>query len=73
MNKLNTRQIINIVLIILLLVFTAQNLDGARVDFLMFAFELPLVILIAIVFFVGFYTAKVFSKNNVDRNENTNI
>lgn len=58
MNKLNTRQIINIVLIILLLVFTGQNLDGARVDFLMFAFELPLVILIALVFFAGFKKRK---------------
>jgi uncharacterized integral membrane protein len=58
MNKLNTRQIINIVLIILLLVFTEQNLDGARVDFLMFAFELPLVILIALVFFAGFIQRK---------------
>lgn len=66
MKNISTRQIIDVVLIILLLVFIAQNLDSAKVNFLFFGFELPLVILIAIVFFVGFYTAKVFNKPKKD-------
>ena len=62
MKSINTRQIIDIVLILLLLIFSGQNLESVKVKILMFGFELPLVILIGSVFFIGFYTAKSFSK-----------
>ncbi len=63
MKKINRSQIIDISLLILLLVFIGQNLESVKVKILMFGINLPLVILIAIVFFIGNYTAKVFSKS----------
>ena len=68
MKNISTRQIIDIVLILLLLIFIGQNLESVKVKILMFGFELPLVILIAAVFFIGFYTAKSFGKKNKDEN-----
>lgn len=62
MKKLTTNQIINILLIVILLLFIGQNLDMVKVKFLFFGFELPLFILIAIVFLIGYYTAIVFRK-----------
>ena len=62
MKNISTRQIIDIVLLILLLIFIGQNLESIKVKFIVFGFEMPLVILIAIVFFIGYYTAKVFNK-----------
>ena len=63
MKNISTRQIIDIVLLILLLIFIGQNLESVKVKFIVFGFEMPLVILIAIVFFIGYYTAKAFNKN----------
>ena len=62
MKNISFRQIIDIVLIVLLLIFVGQNLESVKVKFLFFGFELPLVILITSVFFIGFYTAKTFRK-----------
>lgn len=64
MKGVNPRLIINIILLIILLIFTGQNLAGVRVKFLFFSIELPLVILIAAVFFIGFFTAKAFDKSS---------
>lgn len=61
--NISTRQIVDIVLIVILLIFIGQNLESVKVKFIVFGFELPLVILIAIVFFIGFFTAKAFNKN----------
>ena len=58
MKNITPRQIVDIVLIALLLVFIGQNLESVKVKFLFFGFELPLFILILIVFFIGYYTAK---------------
>lgn len=60
--NLTPGMIINIVLIAILLIFVGQNLQDTRVKFLVFGFELPLIIIIAISFILGFFTAKVFSK-----------
>lgn len=62
MKNISTKQVIDIVLIILLLIFIGQNLESVRVRFLFIGFNLPLVILITLVFFIGFYTAKAFEK-----------
>ncbi|PXW12921.1 MULTISPECIES: LapA family protein [Chryseobacterium] len=62
MKNISIRQVIDIALLILLLVFIGQNLENVKVKFTVFSFELPLVILIAIVFFIGFYTAKSFNR-----------
>lgn len=62
MKNLSTKQIINIVLIILMLIFAAQNIGSVRLRFLFFGFDLPLIILIAFVFLIGYVTAKLFRK-----------
>lgn len=58
----------DLLLIVLLIVFVAQNLENVKVRFLFFGFELPLIVIIAITFFIGFFTSKVFStkKKNED-------
>jgi len=63
MKNISTRHIIDILLLLILLVFIGQNLESVNVKFLLFGFELPLIILITIVFIIGFYTAKAFNKN----------
>lgn len=71
--NLTPRQIIDIVLLVILLVFIGQNIESARVKFLFFKFEIPLIILIFIVFFLGFYTSRVFAgrKKTVEDEEDT--
>lgn len=66
MKNLSNNQIFNIVLIIILLLFIGQNLEMVKVRFLFFGFELPLFILIAIVFFIGYYTAIAFRKRKLE-------
>jgi uncharacterized integral membrane protein len=86
MKKLTTKQIIDIVLILLLLIFAAQNVAPVKLKFLFFGFDLPLIILIAFTYFIGFYTAKLFKtkkdvieeakskekQDSVNTNENVN-
>lgn len=62
MKKLTTKQIIDIILIIVLLIFAGQNVAPVHLKFLVFGFELPLIILIAFVFFIGYLTALLFRK-----------
>jgi uncharacterized integral membrane protein len=68
--NLTARQIINIVLLIILLIFIGQNIESARVKFLFFKFEIPLIILVFIVFFLGFYTSRVFVVTKKKKKEN---
>lgn len=56
------KQVVDLLLIALLIVFVAQNVESEKVKFLFFGFELPLIVIIAITFFIGFFTSKVFSK-----------
>lgn len=69
MKKITFKQIIYIILIILLLIFTFQNLRNVLVNLLVFKFELPLVILIVIVFFIGYFTAKVLQNMKKENKE----
>jgi uncharacterized integral membrane protein len=62
MNSRNLKKGINISMLILLLVFVLQNLEATKVKFLFFGFELPLIVLIFIVFFMGYFTAVSFRK-----------
>lgn len=62
MKKLSVKQIIDIVLIVLMLVFAAQNVASVHLKFLFFGFDLPLIILIAFVFFIGYLTALLFRR-----------
>ncbi|ROI10250.1 hypothetical protein EGH90_03290 [Kaistella haifensis] len=64
MKNLTTRQIVDILLIALLIVFIAQNLDTVMVKFLSFGFQLPIIVLIIAVFALGYYTANVLRKRN---------
>ncbi|HDR52576.1 MAG TPA: LapA family protein [Mariniphaga anaerophila] len=65
--NLTPKQVLNIFLIIVLLIFISQNLEMVRVKFLFFKFELPIIILIGLVFFIGFFTAHVFNQNKQKR------
>jgi uncharacterized integral membrane protein len=60
MKKLTTKQIIDIILIIVLLIFAGQNVASVHLKFLVVGFDLPLIILIAFVFFIGYLTALLF-------------
>lgn len=60
--KINFRQIFNILIIIIMLIFALQNLETIRVSLLFFSFEMPLFILIIAVFAIGFFTNKLFKK-----------
>lgn len=62
MQKLSTKQYITIVLIILMLIFVAQNVESIRVRFLFFGFESPLIVLLASVFFIGYLVAILLRK-----------
>ncbi|NSW94412.1 MAG: DUF1049 domain-containing protein [Bacteroidales bacterium] len=62
--NLTPGMIIDIILIAIMLIFIGQNLQAARVRFLVFGFNLPLIIIIAISFIIGYFTAKAFSKKN---------
>lgn len=64
MKNLTTRQIVDILLIALLIVFIAQNLDTVMVKFLSFGFQMPIIVLIIAVFALGYYTANVLRKRN---------
>lgn len=62
MNLQNIKKGVNITVLLLLLIFVLQNLETTKVKFLFFGFELPLIVLIFIVFFTGFFTAISFRK-----------
>jgi len=68
--NLTPKQVLNILLIIALLIFISQNLEMVRVKFLFFRFELPIIILIGLVFFIGFFTAHVFNQNKQKKETN---
>ncbi len=59
LRNLTIQQILNAVLIGLVILFIAQNLHSVKVRFLMFGFELPMVVLVLGLFFLGFFTAKI--------------
>jgi uncharacterized integral membrane protein len=63
MNSKSIRKAINISMLILLLIFVLQNLETTKVKFLIFGFELPLIVLIFIVFLTGYFTAISFRKD----------
>jgi len=66
-NNITFRQVINILLIVLLLIFVAQNLEQIKVSFLFFGFSMPLVILIAVVFLIG-YLSGVWTRKPPKKN-----
>ncbi len=58
--NMTPKQVINIILLLLLLIFIVQNVEAVRVKFLFTGFDLPLIIIIVISFFIGFLTSKAF-------------
>ncbi len=61
MKSITTERILNGILLVALLIFIFQNLESTHVTFLVFSFELPLVILIVLVFGAGYLTPRVWS------------
>jgi uncharacterized integral membrane protein len=64
--NLKSKQVLDIVLLIVMIVFVIQNLEMVKVKFLFFGFEMPLIIIIVVAFLIGFLTSKAFPKK---RNE----
>lgn len=62
MKNLSARDILNIILLLLTVVFIAQNWVITKVKFLMFGFEAPLVWLLVIVFLIGYLTGRGFKR-----------
>ena len=74
MKKLTARQIIDVILIVILLIFAGQNVASVHLKFLVFGFDLPLIILIAFVSFIGYLTAMLFrrpDKQQIKGNKNS--
>lgn len=59
---MTAKQVVDILLLALLIIFVVQNVESVKVQFLFFSFELPLIVIIAITFFIGFFTSRTFSK-----------
>jgi uncharacterized integral membrane protein len=64
LKKLTTKQIINIILIILLVIFIMLNLEAVKVSLIFISFDMPLVVLITFVFFIGYFVGKTFTKKD---------
>lgn len=60
LKNISFSQVISIIFIILALIFITQNLSNTPINFLVWRFEIPLFIVIASSFFIGFFTAIVF-------------
>ena len=50
MKKIDFKQVFNLILIGLLIVFVVQNMDDVPVRYMKWTFDIPLIILIVIVF-----------------------
>ena len=59
--EITTKQAINIILLVILIIFIGQNVENVRVKFLFFGFEIPLIIIIVVAFVLGFFTSTAFS------------
>lgn len=73
MNKLTTKQIVNISAIVLLLIFSAQNIEKVKIKLFFWGIDISLIILIAFVFLIGLVTGHLFwgpkKANNTLENE----
>lgn len=48
------------IFILLLLIITAQNIAPVDLNFFTYQFQLPLIVLLGFVFFLGFFSAIIF-------------
>lgn len=60
--RITFRQVFDILLLVVLLIFIIQNLVSTEVKFLFFKFTMPLIVIIIVVFLIGFFTHRTFSK-----------
>lgn len=66
LKNISLSQVISIILIIIALVFIAQNFQGVYITLIVYKFEVPLFILLAITFVIGFFTAIAFGGDKPD-------
>ena len=74
MQKFSLRNIswkmwLGLVLILLVLIFITQNLNIVHVNFLAWQLDIPLFILMVIVFVIGFYTAMITGTDKEKKSE----
>ena len=65
LKNISLSQIISIILIILALLFITQNFQNTEITIVIWRFQVPLFVLLAVTFMIGFYTAVVFGKDRV--------
>lgn len=66
-----TKKIINIILIIILIIFVMLNLETTKVSLIFITVDMPLVILISFVFFIGYFVGKTFTPRKCNENKKT--
>lgn len=64
LKNISISQAISIVLIVLALIFMAQNFGNVPIHIILWKFEIPLFILLVITGMIGFFTAVAFGKAN---------
>lgn len=58
--NVTARQVFDILLLAILVVFIVQNLVTTEVKFLFFKFSMPLIVIIILVFLIGALTSRAF-------------
>lgn len=62
MGRLSAKQYLYLFVILLVLIITAQNIAPVQLNFFNYQFQLPLIVLLGFVFFLGFFSAIIFVK-----------
>lgn len=66
LKNISFSQILGIIALVLLITFVMQNLSNVSVKFIRWTFDIPIFLLIIIVFFVGFYTS-IFTGSGLEK------
>ncbi|MFO7615829.1 MAG: hypothetical protein R6V75_01105 [Bacteroidales bacterium] len=61
-SSITFRQVVDILLLVIFLVFILQNLTTVKVRFFVFGLETPLIVILILVFLIGFFTSRAFSR-----------
>lgn len=65
LKNITVMQVISVILIIFALVFIYQNFGEVPVSLIIWKFDIPLFILLALTFILGFFTAVAFGKDKI--------
>lgn len=63
--NITVKQVISTILVILLVTFVMMNLGNTQVNFVFISVQMPVVILITFVFFIGYFVGRTVKKSKV--------